>query len=374
MALRVTTMNGLSSTYLESCSTSLMRETTRTVGLIYQRAGRRGDPLEYRTYDSSGLLDSGEVMMKHECLSCLVREHTYEQLRELDRLDRWAHALVTFPPGVDPGAFPYLVDAFQENDAPGFKLTIDTALAVIDAVLLSEQLSSIELLRDWSLSVLGSDERTIGEVLSRQIEFVDRLLLANMHRVTPMERTGLIELCRLLNPEADHISLDSQGRCFEPSIGLNRFDLDASQRQSPLSSHEAPHPIRGEHFQGIVWHRTRPMHPGRLAEALEDKLPGSVRSRGQLWFATHPEKQICWESSGAMCSIASHSRWEHVPSGAECFLYLVGEDLEEKGVVEALDATLLTDEEYQADVTSWRNYENPFADDLRLNDAEERDS
>jgi G3E family GTPase len=373
MALRATIMNGLTSTYLESCSTSLMRRSPRTVGLVYSRPGGGDQSLQFHCYDESGLLDSGDVAMKHECLSCLVREHTYEELRKLDGLDRWTDALITFPPGVDPGAFPHLVDAFQGDDAPDFTLTVDTCLAVIDAVLLGEQLSSVELLRDWSLSVFGADERTIGEVLSRQIEFADRLLLANMHRIAPADRTGLIELMTMLNAEADHVSLDSQGRCFIPSIGLNRFDLDAARRQNPLSSNEAPHPVRGEHFQSLVWHRTRPMHPGRLATALEDNLPGSIRTRGQLWFATHPEKQICWESSGPMCSIAALSSWEHVPSGAECFLYLVGEDLDEKGLIEALDATLLTDEEYAADVSSWRAFENPFANDMQLSPVEETD-
>lgn len=374
MTLRATTMNGLTNTYLESASASLMRSAPGTVGLIYARPGERDQPLQVRTYDQTGLLDTSEVEMKHECLSCLVREHTYEELRRLDALNRWDHALITFPPGVDPGAFPHLVDAFQEDDAPDFRLTVDTSLAVIDAILLKEQLGSIELLRNWSLSVFGSDERTIGEVLSRQIEFADRILLANTHRVSPEDRSGLAELLSLLNAEADHIALDSQGRCFEPSIGLNRFRLDAAHRQNPMSSLEAPQAVRGEQFQSIVWHRTRPMHPERLAKALEDSLPGSLRTRGQLWFATHPEKQICWESSGPMCSIAAISRWEHAPSGAECFLYLVGEDLEEKGLVETLDSTLLTDEEFAADVDSWRCYENPFAEDLRLSAVEETDS
>lgn len=371
MALRATIMNGLTSTYLESCAASLLRRSPGTVALIYSRPGGGAQSLDFRCYDDTGLLESGQVEMKHECLSCLVREHTYEELRKLDSLSRWDKALITFPPGVDPGAFPHLVDAFQEDDAPDFTLTVDTCLAVIDAVLLNEQLGSIELLRDWSLSVFGSDERTIGEVLSRQIEFADRLLVANMHRVTPADRPGLIELLNMLNCEADHVTLDSQGRCFTPSIGLERFDLDAARRQNPLSSNEAPHPVRGEHFQSLVWHRTRPMHPGRLATALEDKLPGSIRTRGQLWFATHPEKQICWESSGPMCSIAALSSWEHVPSGAECFLYLVGEDLDEKGLIEALDATLLTDEEYAADVSRWRTFDNPFAEDMRLGAGEE---
>jgi prolyl-tRNA synthetase len=43
------------------------------------------------------------------------------------------------------------------------------------------------------------------------------------------------------------------------------------------------------------------------------------------------------------------------------------------GFIEALDATLLTDEEYAADVSSWRTFENPFANDMQLSPVEETD-
>jgi G3E family GTPase len=369
MSLRVTTIHGLTPTYLDSCTTSLRRLTPGTISLTYFRTGESDQPLQVTIADDSGVLSTDYVRMAHECLSCLVREHTYEELRRLDSLQRWDHALVTFPPGVDPGAFPSLVDAFQEDDAPEFTLVVDTALAVIDALLLDEQLRSATLLRDWDIAVFGRDERTLGEVLARQIEFSDRLLLANVDRLQPGMRAKVTELLTFLNDEADHIELDSQGECWVPSIGLQRFDLDAPRRCSPLGSDIAPEPATGDYFQSIIWLRDRPIHPARLADALEETLPGAVRSRGQLWFATHPEKQIGWESSGPMCSIASVLRWEHVPTGAECFLHLVGENLDQRGIIEALDATLLTDEEMAESLDVWRTYANPFAADLGFNEV-----
>jgi G3E family GTPase len=370
MALRVSVMNGLTSTYLENTSAAMIRRAPDFVGLLYSRSG--AGTLRITIYDHTGVIDGSELTMEHECLSCLVREHTYEELRRLDALSRWSHALVTFPPGVDPGAFPILVEAFQEEEGETALITVDTAFAVVDALLAVDQLSSVELLREWNLSVFGRDERTIGEVLNRQVEFADRLFLANMYRLAPTARNRVSELLELLNPEADHVELTPMGIPRDLTPALGRFDLDAPRRQNPLGSSAEVHSLRGRTFQRLVWHRNRPMHPGRLAAALDETLPGSIRSRGQLWFATHPERQISWESSGPLCSIAAVTSWDHVATGAECFLVLVGEDLDSKGILEALDGTLLTDTEFAADVSAWRDLENPFNENHALEPDEER--
>jgi G3E family GTPase len=373
MALRVTTVYGLSHTYLESSSVSLLGLSPKTVGLMYARTGNSDEPLRYTVYDARGILESDLVRMQHECMSCLVREHTYEELRRIDGLGQWRQALVTFPTGVDPAGFAYLVHAFQEEDAPDFTVVVDTALSLVDTLLLGEQVTSSELLREWDLAVFGKDERTIGEVLAKQIEFSDRLLLANLDRLSASNAAAARELLTFLNPEADQVLLDADGRCHEPSIGLGRFDLSAPRRTNPLGSDVAPHPVTGRSFQSVIWHRNRPLHPGRLADALDDALPGSIRSRGQLWFATQPDRQIGWESSGPMCSLAALSTWEHVETGAECFLYLIGENCDCSAIIAALDETLLTDEEMAMSIDVWRNYENPFASDLGLLNTDTED-
>ena len=74
MALRVSTIHGLSSTYLESVHASSGDTSPSPVSMMYRRTGNPSAPVECVTSDGAGLYERAMIEMKHDCLSCLVRE------------------------------------------------------------------------------------------------------------------------------------------------------------------------------------------------------------------------------------------------------------------------------------------------------------
>jgi G3E family GTPase len=365
MALRVSTIHGLSSTYLESVHASSGDTSPSPVSMMYRRTGNPSAPVECVTSDGVGLYERAMIEMRHDCLSCLVREHTYEALRRLDDRGLWKDAIVTFPPGVDPSAFAQLVAVFQEDDAPGFTLTVDTSIAVVDSLLFLAQIADSQLMREWSLDVVPGDERSVGEVLARQIEFADVVLLANEHRLSDVQSSATHELIQHLNPAAALVRMDEYGRPARLCIARGLFDLDHPRRANPLTSKHRPCASTGTHFTSMTWTRDRPMHPQRFSELINDGLPNVVRSRGQLWFATTPTNQVGWESVGQRCTLAALDPWHLVSTGAENFLLLVGPGLDLQQTTEALDRTLLTQDEMSFSLDAWEKLPNPFDEALR---------
>ncbi|MFJ3921489.1 GTP-binding protein [Streptomyces sp. NPDC090022] len=87
-------------------------------------------------------------------------------------------------------------------------------------------------------------------------------------------------------------------------------------------------------MSSLVWHARRPLHPGRLAEALGDVMFGVLRSRGHLWLADRPDTVINWRSAGP------------------------GIDAER--ITGALDAALVTDAELSLGRASWSGWTAPL--------------
>lgn len=366
MGLRVTTVHGLTSTYLESVSAGLIDTAEPTLGLFYRRTGDPDAPVECVSTDAHGRREVIAITMQHDCLSCLVREHTYEELRRIDSDGTSSQVVVTFPPGMDPTAFTRLVEVFQHDDREYFELTIDACVTVTDGLLLREQLTSCQLLRDWDLSVVATDERCVGEVAARQIEFADVVLIANADRLSSVSRDVVRDLVHQLNPVALVDQLSPSGHLLDHYLGLGLYNTHDPRRLSPLTSEYRPSAHPGNHFQTVAWNADRPLHPQRFHEHFVNHLGGVIRSRGQLWFASTPTHQVGWESSGEVCAMSVEEAWPHVPTGAENYLILIGGGIDSAELTAQLDGCLLTEEEFAAGLESWHALENPFSDILEV--------
>ncbi|NED69210.1 cobalamin biosynthesis protein CobW, partial [Streptomyces sp. SID10244] len=59
----------------------------------------------------------------------------------------------------------------------------------------------------------------------------------------------------------------------------------------------------------VEFHADRPLHPGRLHEAIDVLLDGVVCARGRLWLATRPDEALWLESAGGGLRVAPGGRW-----------------------------------------------------------------
>jgi G3E family GTPase len=137
----------------------------------------------------------------------------------------------------------------------------------------------------------------------------------------------------------------------------------------------------------VVWHRTRPLHPARFFDAMDELATRSVRSRGRFWLANRPDRLLAWDAVAGIVSIEDtgpwlaalpESAWESVPPARRLaaaldwtpehgdrvqHLVLTGPGLDHDEIQGLLDACLLVPGEPMAGV------DDPFAELLDLDAA-----
>lgn len=59
----------------------------------------------------------------------------------------------------------------------------------------------------------------------------------------------------------------------------------------------------------MLWRARRPLHPGRLADALPTAMRGVIRGRGHLWLCSRPDSVVTWRSAGAHLELREADRW-----------------------------------------------------------------
>ncbi|MFM9448119.1 GTP-binding protein [Streptomyces acidiscabies] len=165
---------------------------------------------------------------------------------------------------------------------------------------------------------------------------------------------------------------------------LAGFDVDAAAAAQHPASALLPSDADNHGVSTFVWHRARPFHPERLYEALEDLTCAAARSRGRFWLADKPDTLLHWDAAGgALCVEAAgpwlaslpDAAWDMVPptrraaaaldwhpEHGDCCQHLVftSPGLDRDGLEHLLEHCLLTDAEYEAGRTAWKNLPPAF--------------
>ncbi|TDE56549.1 cobalamin biosynthesis protein CobW [Nonomuraea mesophila] len=59
----------------------------------------------------------------------------------------------------------------------------------------------------------------------------------------------------------------------------------------------------------VVWHRLRPLHPGRLFDVMDQLVTTTVRSRGRFWLANRHERMLAWDAVAGAVSVRDAGPW-----------------------------------------------------------------
>ncbi|MCQ1581495.1 GTP-binding protein [Streptomyces parvus] len=146
-----------------------------------------------------------------------------------------------------------------------------------------------------SVRVCGGDrseQLAPAEIVARQVEAADALVLAGPFPDAGQEGQDIAVLLRHLNLRARLVTLGrvaarqpASGRVFtrpQPSAPMyERWEF----RSEPVCSPRLP-PEPGHVVSTLVWNARGPLHPERLRDALAQVMPGVLRNRGQLWLAS----------------------------------------------------------------------------------------
>ncbi|ADB30524.1 cobalamin synthesis CobW domain protein [Kribbella flavida DSM 17836] len=346
----LTLLVGLSTTLRQPVLDAIVDAGTVAVVVDQDELPDRG-VLTWRVTDASGPVDAGEFTVDDDCGSCQLIESLLPLLETLVERGHWQHVVLAAPPAMEARS---LVNALVAT-APG--VTVDTVTCVVDAVLLVEQLSGDELLDERGLALSPADRRNVAELTARQIEYADVCVLANAHRGRAPER--LQNLLLHLNPRTTVVEAGPSGVPAGPVARTGLFDFSAAEQWAGEVADGQRLQPSGEGVTTVLWRSTRPLHPARLNDALEDIVNGVVRSRGVVWLANRPTQRVRWESAGYSASLGTLGEWADTEHLAECTVVATGVGLDPARLQSTLDACLLTEAELAG--LDWQSLDDPFA-------------
>ncbi|MEU3458021.1 GTP-binding protein [Micromonospora sp. NPDC006766] len=353
--------------------------------------------------DRDGLLEDEQVHLVHGCISCTLREDVLPTLVRLARHHPDRDLLLMLPEVVEPEAVAAacahcLVDGATVADL----VHVDSYVTVIDVEHLLDGLASTDDLKTLGIQAADDDNRGLADVIVRQIEYADTMVLWGQSRDGAYDTSRLSVLLGRMAPWVTQIHVDG-------GDGLDAGDLSRRLRGThrhrpetpgvlarglagyPLGVHE-PHADCG--VVSAVFRARRPFHPRRLHDVLEAVNAEMIRSRGHLWLASQPETVVAWDFAGGGLAMSSLGRWltavpddqwddvsDHRRLAAVLdwdpyygdrhqHLVFIGLDADAADLHRTLTACLLTDAELADGEETWRGYDDPFAGCFPLAAAE----
>ncbi|MET8981776.1 GTP-binding protein [Streptomyces sp. NPDC004539] len=425
MSLSVVIVGGLHTAARRATVAQLLADVPGSVVLHHDLATAVAGTVVRTIHDATGLLSAGEAPLSNDCACCALREDLVPELRRLADAGTTPLAIVELWDSVEPKAMAEVVAAGG--------LTVTGVITAVDPALLLPYLGNGDDLAERGLAAAPTDQRTVADTFARQLEYApvlaildspeaddeDRELLTQLHptaRQVPVsgghlvgDLAGAEELrlgpeveldwdALLLNAD-DTNAFRGAGNCANdhnapapenaPPTPLARaalagFDVEAAAAAQHPACALLPAEADNHGVSTFVWHRSRPFHPERLYDALEDLTCAAARSRGRFWLADKPDVLLHWDAAGgALCVEAAgpwlaslpDAAWEMVPpvrraaaaldwhpEHGDCCQHLVftSPGLDRDGLERLLEHCLLTDAEYAAGRTAWKHLPPAF--------------
>ncbi|MFC0531870.1 CobW family GTP-binding protein [Phytohabitans kaempferiae] len=341
----------------------------------------------------SGVLEDERVTLVHGCGACTLREDVLPTLVRLAGAHPGRDIVLVLPEALEPEALATacahcLVDGAPVTEAVRF----DSYVTVVDAAGLMAGLTSTDDLSRRGLHAADSDHRAVADVVARQIEYADTVVLWGHSTADTFETARLAVLLDRLAPWAAHFAVvESTVDCTGLAdrlrhTGRHRPETPAVLARGiegyALGVHE---PVPDCGVVSTVFRARRPFHPERLHRALGAVTAPALRSRGHLWLASQPDTVVAWEAAGAGLSmgslgpwlaalpddrwndasdlrkLAAAMEWDPYYGDRHTHLVTIGVGLDAADLHRFLTACLLTDAELAAGEEAWRGWPDPFA-------------
>ncbi|SDS88194.1 GTPase, G3E family [Streptomyces sp. TLI_053] len=338
-------------------------------------ASRRTVHRELR--DADGTVAVADVPLSNGCSCCALREDLLPELLRLAESGRHGLAVVELWGGSDPQPAVEVIANGEVNGRPTADVVeLAGVVVAVDPDRLLGELSVPDELAEHGEHTSPDDTRTRAGALAHQIEYATTLAVARG------SGTGLAML-RQLHPTARRVLLGT-GELVRAALG--GFDVAAARDRVDPALALLPQQADEAGVTTLVWERRRPLHPGRLYEALELLVPAAQRSRGRFWLASRPELMLGWDCAGANLAVEDcgpwlaglpDAAWERCPPARRAAaaldwhpahgdriqqLVFTAEGLDVDGITGLLESCLLTDAELAAGEAGWKNLPDAFED------------
>ncbi|GAA1891083.1 CobW family GTP-binding protein [Asanoa iriomotensis] len=387
----VTVLAGFSPAATTAVARLLQRADPRLVSVSHDLGQVRDGVIRRVVRTSAEVLEDEVETLLHGCVSCTLREDVLPTLVRLSRTRPESDIVLLLPRVVEPEA---VAGACAHCEVGGRPVTdavrFDSYVTVVDAASLLTNLTSADDLRDRDLHAAEEDDRAVADVITRQIEFADTVVLWGGPEVEGFDLARAGVLLERLAPWATQVAVDAGRQIDSMSLAARLRHTGRHNPRVPGMNGRAlegyaiavhsPEPDCG--VVSVLFEARRPFHPARLHGALGTLAAETLRGRGQLWLASQPDTVIAYESAGGGVGMGSLGRWlaaqpayrwaEATPDrraaadlGWDAFfgdrrtvLAFVGLDFAGDALTERLAGCLLTNQEL---ATDWTGLQDPFA-------------
>ncbi|MCP2635368.1 GTP-binding protein [Microbacterium sp. HD4P20] len=277
------------------------------------------------------------------------------------------NAVVLLEPSADPVEVALVMEHVLNIQEPAVLVGIRDVVAVTSV---SEVLTVLFDARADGAAAAGSRDFDAPGRLARRLEFASVIVLTDddaSHQ--PAQAKLVTAFLAQLAPAARVVSESQVSSLRSPSVLLVRgraHRLGASMGWQQQLVEGAPAAASPGAIGAHVFRDPRPFHPGRLYEAIGDRLiPQRVgrilRSRGFVRLATRPDRVGAWSTAGDVLDLDPTSllSWDaDSPVGQEIVFF--GLRLDRDVLDATLTACLLDPTELVAGPESWARYADPF--------------
>jgi G3E family GTPase len=398
---RVTVLAGFSAAATNAVARSLLVADPALVLVTHDLSEVRDGVVRRTVRTADEILEQGRTDLVHGCVSCTLREDVLPTLARLSRQRPGGDILLALPPAIEPES---VAAACAVSTVDGVRLTdlvsFDSFVTVVEAARFVDDLVSTDELSDRDLHAAANDERGVADVLTRQVEFADTVVVWSHPDLDPFDRDQLTAVLHRLTPWAAQVRVGDTPEIDCRALAARLLRSGRHQPATPgmLGRAMEGYPVglhdpAGEHgVNAMLFTSRRPFHPERLHDALDDLIGEALRGRGQLWIASQPETAVAWESAGGglllgnlghwlaalprpqwdeasdMRRLAADANWDPYYGDRNTVLSFVGFDLDTDAMTALLNRCLLTDAEIADGADGWRELPDPFADFFPLHD------
>ncbi|SFD38357.1 zinc metallochaperone GTPase ZigA [Pseudoalteromonas denitrificans] len=329
------------------------------------------------------------VKMSNGCICCTLREDLLLEVAKLAK-EKIFDYLVIESTGISeplPVAETFTF-ADENNVSLGDVARLDTMVTVVDAVNFMKDYEAAQYLESTGDERDDQDERTVTDLLIDQVEFADVLLINKIDLITTPELKNLTAILKTLNASAQIIPVTQGQVDVNDVINTALFDFEKASKAAGWLQE-----LRGEHvpetqeydITSFSYKARRPFHPEKFYNLLHnlDQFGKLLRSKGFFWLATRHEFVGQWNQAGGIANYGFAGLFWHAepkenwPTDVESLteihkswvepfgdmrqeLVFIGQKLNEKKLINALDDCLLSENELLKGKDYWCALVDPF--------------
>lgn len=333
--------------------------------------------------------DEKLVEMSNGCICCTLREDLLIEVNKLAKDGRFDYLVIESTGISEP--LP-VAETFTFADEDGISLsdiaTLDTMVTVVDAVNFLKDYDEAKYLQDTSESLGEEDERSVSDLLVDQVEFADVILISKTDLVSLSDIEKLTAIIKVLNTHAKIIPISAGEIDINAVLNTGLFDFErAAQAPGWLKEMRGEHVPETEEYgiSSFNYMARRPFNPEKFHHFLHntDKFGKLIRSKGYFWLASRP--QFCgeWSQAGGIARYGFAGMfWKSIPEEnwptdedslneikkqwVEPFgdmrqeLVFIGQKLDKKAMIAALNKCLLSEDELLKGKSFWATLNDPF--------------